>query len=223
MTQNQIAYQKLLEEGRANLAREAENIRSNKANEAILTKQYDEAVRSHLASEAETHRANVAREKEENRSNLAKELEQNRSNVARENENHRTNVANETLRSVEADIKQQSANTAAVQAGTDYTNALTRKQELAVKQQTADTQEQARKDQKVKGLLDYSVNAGNQAVNARRQRASEIQWGLEAPFRAINALSDTFSKFTRGTESLSRVPGNLVHTINGFSLLGGKR
>lgn len=69
MTQNQIAYQSLLEQKRSNLAREIETNRSN------------------LANEVETHRAN-----------FAKEVETNRSNVARETETHRSNLENERLR-----------------------------------------------------------------------------------------------------------------------------
>lgn len=84
MTQNQINYQKHLEDIRSNVARETENIRANKARE-------EETRRSNLANEyltgsrdAETARANKAREQETNRSNLAKEIETNRSNLANE-------------------------------------------------------------------------------------------------------------------------------------------
>lgn len=69
MTRNQIEYRSLLEQQRANLAKEGE-----------------------------THRSNVANETETHRSNLAKERETNRSNVAKETETKRTNVANESLR-----------------------------------------------------------------------------------------------------------------------------
>lgn len=97
MTRNQIDYQKMVEEKRANQARERETNRANLAKEA-------EDLRSHQASErltqdqnVETNRANLAREAETNRSNLAKELETNRSNLAKEGETHRSNVANENI------------------------------------------------------------------------------------------------------------------------------
>lgn len=97
MTQNQINYQKLLEEQRSNLAnedltrrRDSETARSNLARET-------ETRRSNLANETETRRSNLAREVETNRSNLAKELEINRHNVATETETARSNRANEKI------------------------------------------------------------------------------------------------------------------------------
>lgn len=97
MTQNQINYQKLLEDQRSNLAneeltrnRDAETARSNVARET-------ETHRSNLARELETNRSNLANEAETNRSNLARELETNRHNLATESETARSNRANEAI------------------------------------------------------------------------------------------------------------------------------
>lgn len=73
MTQNQINYQRSLEERRHNLAGEAETNRSNVRREELQSESNVETRRSNLAREAETHRSNLARELETNRSNLANE------------------------------------------------------------------------------------------------------------------------------------------------------
>lgn len=108
MTNNQIQYQRMLEERRSNRAQEIETKRSNLAREG-------ETIRSNLVREAETHRANranetigllglnetirsnVAKETETNRANVAKETETNRSNLAKEAETKRHNEATETI------------------------------------------------------------------------------------------------------------------------------
>lgn len=106
MTANQIAYQRVREEGRANLARETEQKRTNMANEELKRSELSETSRHNLVSEGETERANRARETETNRSNLAKELETYRHNSATESlqgsqllETKRSNLANESLKS----------------------------------------------------------------------------------------------------------------------------
>lgn len=84
ITANQIAYQRQVEEGRANLARERETNRSNLSNEALKRQELEEGARHNLVVEGETSRHNLATETETNRSNLAKELETSRHNVASE-------------------------------------------------------------------------------------------------------------------------------------------
>lgn len=84
MTANQIAYQRMREENRANLAREAETNRANLAGERLRSAELAENSRHNLVSESETQRGNIARETETNRSNLAKELEAARHNYASE-------------------------------------------------------------------------------------------------------------------------------------------
>lgn len=73
MTQNQINYQRSLEERRHNLAGEVETNRSNVRREELQSESNVETRRSNLAREAETNRSNLARELETNRSNLANE------------------------------------------------------------------------------------------------------------------------------------------------------
>lgn len=95
MTQNQIAYQKLMEDkrshlasetetnranlaretetNRANLAAEAENLRSHTRNEQIAQGQLDEQIRHQQTVEKETNRSNLARELETRRANMAQE------------------------------------------------------------------------------------------------------------------------------------------------------
>lgn len=104
MTANQIAYQRQLEEGRANLARETETHRANTTAEQQRAAELAENSRHNLVTEAETNRSNVARETETRRSNLAKELETSQHNRAAESigygqlsESRRHNVATENL------------------------------------------------------------------------------------------------------------------------------
>lgn len=98
MTANQIAYQRYVEEQRANIARENEERRSNMSNEQIKTAELVERQRSNIANETETSRSNKAREAETHRSNVANEHETYRSNLARELETHRSNTANESIK-----------------------------------------------------------------------------------------------------------------------------
>lgn len=113
MTRNQIEYQKNeelrrsnmvgeAETKRANLARESETNRANLANELLKSQAQAEQARSNRAQEsigymnaAEAQRAHLAQETENNRSNLAREFELNRSNVAKEEENRRSHEASE--------------------------------------------------------------------------------------------------------------------------------
>lgn len=73
MTANQIAYQRVLEEIRANKAREDETRRANLALEALRRQELEEAQRHNLVAEQETNRSNLARELENNRHNAATE------------------------------------------------------------------------------------------------------------------------------------------------------
>lgn len=90
MTGNQIAYWNLVENQRANKAKEAENYRSN------------------VAKETETNRSNLIKEGETNRSNLANEaisrdqlLEQKRNNDL----NYETRKEANTVAAVNAGTK----------------------------------------------------------------------------------------------------------------------
>lgn len=112
MTANQIAYQRMLEEGRANRAREEETHRANTSTEALRNAELHESVRSNVARETEEHRSNVAREIETNRSNLAKEFENSRHNRSTESlsfatlaESSRANRASESIRQYANDIQ----------------------------------------------------------------------------------------------------------------------
>lgn len=87
MTSNQIAYSRLQEDKRANLASEAikrdtlaETMRANRENERIAG--YNAWISDQ--SRQETARHNLAYETETNRSNLARELETNRHNIQTE-------------------------------------------------------------------------------------------------------------------------------------------
>lgn len=72
MTANQIAYQAYLETQRANRAREAENTRSNQANETIKSGTLHETTRANKAKEAELYRHNLKSEaQDEKRANAA--------------------------------------------------------------------------------------------------------------------------------------------------------
>lgn len=128
MTANQIAYQRMREEGRANLAREAETKRANLSQEGLRSQELAELGRHNLAVESETARSNLAREAETNRSNLAKEFENTRSHMASESiqsqsvanqrelgfanltEASRSNLANESIKH-QANVNQRYAAT----------------------------------------------------------------------------------------------------------------
>lgn len=109
MTANQINYQRNLIQQRAN----AEQERTNRANENIQTIRNLETQRHNLSTElqasnelSESRRHNIAGEElgrnnlaESVRHNLAGEQETKRHNVADESERHRSNIANETIES----------------------------------------------------------------------------------------------------------------------------
>lgn len=121
MTQNQIAYQRHLEDVRSHGVQERETAQHNRETEAQgraklkLEEQLGWAnvglgyanVNLGYSQLAEQNRANIARETETNRSNLAKEFEMNRTNEARERETHRANRVNETLGLVARDQEKQ--------------------------------------------------------------------------------------------------------------------
>lgn len=71
----------------------------------ILYQRHLEDVRSHQANELETNRANVARETETHRNNVAIETETNRHNVVTENETHQHNYQSRLLQSRQLDIQ----------------------------------------------------------------------------------------------------------------------
>lgn len=100
MTQNQINYQRLLEDSRSHRAQESENSRHNRASEGIdmysadtQRQRANEDARHNIATEQETKRSNVANEgikwfnaEESQRHNLTAENETRRSNLASESE-----------------------------------------------------------------------------------------------------------------------------------------
>lgn len=100
MTRNEILYQQHVEQGRANRAAEAENVRSHVAQET-------ETNRSNRVREIETERSNRAREQETERSNREREAstwtslqETRRANTAREQQQR--NELSESVRSHKA-------------------------------------------------------------------------------------------------------------------------
>lgn len=81
MTQNQIAYWNMVENHRANLAKEQETHRSNVTNERLQSTNLSEIARSNAAKELlqlmglqETTRSNMARESETSRHNQRAEM-----------------------------------------------------------------------------------------------------------------------------------------------------
>lgn len=92
MTANQIAYWRLQEDKRHNLAQEG-----------ISGDTLSETKRSNIAKEAETNRSNLAKEMELNRANVTNEMlkaesqaENKRSNLAKERETQRHNIVAES-------------------------------------------------------------------------------------------------------------------------------
>lgn len=73
MTQNEINYQRLIEDQRHNVASETETNRANLAGEGLRRDELIETNRSNVVRETETARANRAKEEEDRRSHLASE------------------------------------------------------------------------------------------------------------------------------------------------------
>lgn len=97
MTKNQIEYNKLREQRRANLQQEELTRIRDTASIELGRSQLGEQTRHNLAGE----QLQTASLDETRRSNLAKEGETIRSNLAREEENRRHNVASEELTSTQ--------------------------------------------------------------------------------------------------------------------------
>lgn len=132
MTANQIEYDKLLESIRSNRAqealitkRDAETARANAMNEHIKLLGHQENVRSNLAKEEEILRSNLASEAETRRHNKSQEIELNRSNVARELETTRSNLANESIGYMNAATNAKNAVSNAMNAATQQYKADT--------------------------------------------------------------------------------------------------
>lgn len=143
MTANQIAYQKLLEEGRSNRVREAETERSNRAGESQKLQELEETKRRNLATEAESARHNTASEQLSYNQLLANQslgyanlAESQRSHLAQELENARHNVASEEATRYTADQRLAGAVTQA------QTNQSINTQKLAVEKALTQFKEQ---------------------------------------------------------------------------------
>lgn len=141
MTHNQIAYWNYVESQRANKAKEFETARSNRAQEALLSRQHDETFRHNLANEGlqarqndETRRHNLIGEaltsqvnSETARANRAQEsLKWAGHNLATNQffEQQRMNTFNKSIAQQEADAKTLTADTGRVQAKINYLNVL---------------------------------------------------------------------------------------------------
>lgn len=175
MTANQIAYQRSLEEGRANRAREIETNRTNLANEGLK-----------LQEVQEVHRSNVVREEETKRSNIAKETEAERSNRAKENidylrlqETRRSNAAQEQLTSRGQNIQQA------------YQSASVSEQSRA---------NQAREIETKRSNLQQSADAYN--LEERRQKGQNLRSYLDAVVQLQGTSQRTAAELLRNTNIL---------------------
>lgn len=167
MTANQIAYQRSLEEGRANRVREEETKRANLSTEGLR-----------LYEAQETHRSNLAREVETNRANLAKEAETSKHNRATESadylrlqEARRSNLANEGLTARSQNIQQayQSASVSE-QSRANQARELEQHRYNLQQSQDAHTLEASRqKGQNLRSYLDAVVKL--QGTNQRSAEA----------------------------------------------------
>lgn len=174
MTANQIAYQKLVEEGRANRARELETNRSNRANEGLKSRELSELERHQATVEGETNRANVAKETENERANRAREGETLRSNQMHEylqrraqSETERANLANESLKSDSNDITRVN-NLLSSDLRRDELNESKRKTTIQGVNQLYEGA-QNRKASMVSGLLSGANNIAAQGIRAAGQ------------------------------------------------------
>lgn len=189
MTQNQINYQSLLENTRANKAREGETNRANLAQEELKRRELIEANRHNLVSEGETHRSNVARESEANRSNLAKELETNRHNLATEN-----------ISAVQAVTGQQ-------QVGLGYSQLAETSRANQVRERETERSNRASESNQISvaninALSQRTVNAMKEAgANYRARLASETSKSVAitgATAKALGGLGGTFATLMKG-------------------------
>lgn len=195
MTSNQIKYNELLEQRRANLRNEElthwyntnkvrqgdeanrETERYHRETISLDSAKHAEQARHNLATERETqryntislnetHRSNVARENETKRANLAKESENYRSNVAREQETHRSNIMNEALKHEGNVISLQGNQAALMQARAALQNADTR----ILEQQETQRANKVKEDQR---YIDYSHQASVLRETNRHNREQE--------------------------------------------------
>lgn len=121
MTKNQIEYWNLQENKRANLARELETNRANRAREGIDSSYYQGQLQLRSQELGETRRSNLSREAELYRSNVAREMETHRSNVVGEGELHRHNLATEMSAARQADAALSQAGAAWMRAQNEAT------------------------------------------------------------------------------------------------------
>lgn len=193
MTANQIAYQRNVEEKRANMAREAETNRANLANEKIGTDRNIETARNNRAVEYETNRSNIAKETETNRSNLEKEAETRRHNVSMEGidtarlaETKRSNLANEAIGMRQASIAATNAQTQRyAQLETARANSASEKIREDTRKQDRDI---ASMNQTLKGK-EIELNALNSQANLliNQQKANSLSMrALQGMFPSLS-------------------------------------
>lgn len=239
MTQNQIAYQQLLEQQRANKEREKETTRSNQATEGLRYQELQEKARNNLVVEAETERNHRAVEAETNRNHLVQEQEQQRSNLARELENNRANVANEQLKA-QAQAEQERSNRAneslKSQAQEEQARA-NRANEALAQQRNDETERQNRAQVDLEFQKLEETQRSNVARESETQRHDEAQEGvsrvnaavsnqsvrLDAAKTLLNAPFKAYEAASQAANAAGSVLRGASGLISSFSrLTGGK-
>lgn len=205
MTQNQIAYQNLLETTRSNKAREYETNRAN------VTKE-QETNRSNLANEkiqtdrnVETNRANVARETEEHRKNTTQEAETKRANLSNENvkyqqllETHRSNLANESIGRTNAAAMQMRGQAALATAETGRLSQVESARSNVAQEKIAEDTRKQNRDLK---SMDQTIAAKKLELEALKSQADIAINQQNANSNALNSISRSFGTFlNKGSE-----------------------
>lgn len=227
MTQNQIAYQNMLETTRSNRVREVETNRSNQANEIQRYWDYLENSRANLARETETHRANLATEglraqelSETQRSHFANELEAHRLNSLQAynwEQQHADRVyAADT--SAEASRYGSRLNYASNQ------NATAQRAEAAALQNEASHYSADSSNSANMYSADQRYNASNYAADVRagtenqRLHNEMLRYWTTYPLDVLNSLSGSYRNAAQGTDSLL----NSLSKLNPFEGLTPK-
>lgn len=171
MTQNQIAYAKLLEDRRSHMATEELTRTRNENDYNLGLGTLQESRRSNLAREAETYRSNRARELLTGEQNA----ETRRSNQAREGETQRHNVASEKLDLQK--LEESRRHNIMSETQQDYANFTNRYQALEINRANVARETETQRSNLAKEQETRRSNLAVERETARSHRANEALQG----------------------------------------------
>lgn len=224
MTSNQIAYWNLREQHRANVAKEAENTRANKARESI---------------QAATNQINL----DLGKGNLAESV---RSNRVKEGENERSHKAQEALSSwvnylseQRIPIEKYNAESNRFNASANLSNAATRQAELVETNRTNLEQERLKQEaqeeiqrhnregenlQRFRDVTSASAGLGSNDLRALQLgetiRHDMVGESIDRARQKTNALKSAADAANQGLNTLSNVQSQQIKNAFGFFQTG---